>query len=74
MEDLHPAVNVSGPEITVIRIPTAECWVLSDTVVLKPKQAATWTREPTASPAGAYKLIIDPESDGYGQGAAQPGS
>lgn len=74
MEDLHPAVHVGGPEITVISIPAAECWVLSDTVVLKPKQAATWTRELATSPTGAFKWIIDPESGGYGQGAAQPGS
>lgn len=64
MEDLH-SVNAGGPEVTVIRIPAAECWVLSDTVVLKPKQAATWTREQATSPTGAFKGIIDPESGGY---------
>lgn len=39
-----------------------------------PKQAATWTREVAASSTGAFQWVIDPESDGNGQGAAQPGA
>lgn len=37
-----------------------------------PKQAATWTRELAASPSGAFQWVVDPESDGNGQGAPQP--
>lgn len=73
MEGLHPAVNVGGPEITVIRIPAASVGCCQ-TLVFKPKQAATWARELAASATGAFKWIIDLESGGYGQRAAQPGS
>lgn len=57
----------------MIRIPAAECWVLPDTVVLKLEQAANGQGK-SASPTGAFKWIIDPESGECGQGAAQPGS
>lgn len=66
--------DVGGPETRAIRIPAAECWVLSETVVLRLKQAATWTKDPAASPTGACMWVIDPQSGRYVQGAAQPAS
>lgn len=64
-KDLYPAANVAGRLLTVIRIPAVECWV-------KPKPAAPWTRQKASlATAVACQWIIDPQSGGYGQGAAQ---
>lgn len=58
-EDLRPAVIVGDPEVRVIRIPAAGCWVLSEIVVLKPKQAGAWTREPaTSATADCIMLLL----------------